>query len=378
MKQKTFIPQISNVEILDYPVRAGSGNIGIAADVLGERKRQTISLTEEMEWRKAKTEEKPLKAMEIAAHVFHPDLLQHFNMDHKKVQSAQELMYHLWDSMGRMTSGQEWDIMVNDRKLFPDNEETEIAFDIHDGFAVGEYEGKEYVMTYPTRHDLLLNERMKNYIKEYVGAATTKGIIPADIALTYGKITIVNELPQVLLWDADKTIHQNLQIKPDMLDEILKEAGYQNEMKLPTQKGGTVKAGFIVIGDDNKVKEFRLIPSPDCKARREAFYRNFPKDGGIRDVLNMYSDWKMRTYEKRITDVTFRQAPNNPEQWFIGCKIDGRQQVSRPMTQRDAFLYRQLQDKDSYYSMNLISGFLVNYFKDAILTDRNRQQGISM
>ena len=158
MKQKTFIPQISNVEILDYPVRAGSGNIGIAADVLGERKRQTISLTEEMEWRKAKTEEKPLKAMEIAAHVFHPDLLQHFNMDHKKVQSAQELMYHLWDSMGRMTSGQEWDIMVNDRKLFPDNEETEIVFDIHDGFAVGEYEGKEYVMTYPTRHDLLLNE----------------------------------------------------------------------------------------------------------------------------------------------------------------------------------------------------------------------------
>ena len=33
MKQKEFIPQIDNVEILDYPVLAGSGNISIKADV---------------------------------------------------------------------------------------------------------------------------------------------------------------------------------------------------------------------------------------------------------------------------------------------------------------------------------------------------------
>lgn len=376
MKQKTFIPQITNVEILNYPVKAGSGNWGIAADVLGERKRETIGLIQENMWRKASKAEKPLVAMQIAAHTFRKALLEQFNMDQKKVQSASELMYHLWDSTGREAKGVIEDILINDKKLFPDNEETEIDFEIHDGFAVGEYEGKEYVMMYPTKYEVLRHEMMQQNIENYIGHAVTQtGIIPTDIAITYGKITLVKELPQVLEWDAEKTIHQNLQIKPDMLNAMLKDAGYQNDMKFPTQKGGTVKAGFIIIGEDNKVTEFRMVPTPGRAAEAEAFYKDFPKDG-VRDVLNMYSDWKMKIYEGRVSDVIVRKAPNDSDRWFINCKIDGEQQLSRQMTQRDAFLYRQLQDKDSYYSKNLISGFVVNYFKDAVIAGQERQQGI--
>lgn len=376
MKQKTFIPQITNVEILNYPVKAGSGNWGIAADVLGERKRETIGLIQENMWRKASKAEKPLVAMQIAAHTFRKALLEQFNMDQKKVQSASELMYHLWDSTGREAKGVIEDILINDKKLFPDNEETEIDFEIHDGFAVGEYEGKEYVMMYPTKYEVLRHEMMQQNIENYIGHAVTQtGIIPTDIAITYGKITLVKELPQVLEWDAEKTIHQNLQIRPDMLNAMLKDAGYQNDMKFPTQKGGTVKAGFIIIGEDNKVTEFRMGPTPGREAEAEAFYKDFPKDG-VRDVLNMYSDWKMKIYEERVSDVIVRKAPNDSDRWFINCKIDGEQQLSRQMTQRDAFLYRQLQDKDSYYSKNLISGFVVNYFKDAVIAGQERQQGI--
>lgn len=217
--KKPFIPQIKNVEILNYPVKAGSGNWGIAADVLGERKRNIISLTQEVAWIKASPEEKPLVAMEIAASSFRIDLLQHFNMDVSKIQSAQELMYHLWDSTGREAVGTAWDICINDKKFFPDNEETEIDFDIHDGFAVGEYEGKEYVMFYPTMYSLLLKEGMQQRIRNYVGqAATDTGITPADVALTYGEIKIINDVPTY-----KKDIETDVNAVEDSFDETLED-----------------------------------------------------------------------------------------------------------------------------------------------------------
>ena len=194
MKKKPFEPQIKNVEILNYPVKAGSGNWGIAADVLGERKRHIISLIQQTAWKKAAPEEKPLVAMEIAASSFRNDLLEHFNMNFKKIQSAQELMYHLWNSTGRKAEGMEWEIGVRDKKFFPGEDEVEMTFDVHDGFAVGEFEGKEYVMTYPTLLEVSLTKKLRQNISNYVGQAVRDtGIIPADIALTYGEIKMVND-----------------------------------------------------------------------------------------------------------------------------------------------------------------------------------------
>lgn len=195
-KKTKFNPQITNVEILDYPIQAGCGNIGIKADVLGEKKLKTIGLIEENFWRKTPDANKQLVLVGIAARTFRLDLLRHFNMDHKKVQGASELMYHHWDSTGRKEKGYRTEILVNDEKFFPNNEETEIEFDIHDGFAVGEYENKEYVMFYPTALDVYMSDSMQQKIRNYVGQAVADtGIIPADIALTYGKMKMVHTAP---------------------------------------------------------------------------------------------------------------------------------------------------------------------------------------
>ncbi len=213
-----FLPQITNVEILDYPILAGSGNIGIKADVLGEKKMKTIGLIEENFWRQTPTENKELAVVCIAARTFRLDLLRHFNMDHKKVQTASELMYHHWDSTGRKEEGYRTEMLVNDNRYFPDNEETEIEFDIHDGFAVGEHEGQEYVMFYPTALEVYMSDSMQHKIRDYVGQAVTDtGIIPADIALTYGKVKMIQPAPQQVqaaeTKEKIKAIHQNTSLQ---------------------------------------------------------------------------------------------------------------------------------------------------------------------
>lgn len=251
--KKPFIPQITNVEILNYPVKAGSGNWGIAADVLGERKRHIISLTQEAAWIKASPEEKPLVAMEIAAASFRNDLMEHFNMDFRKIQSAQELMYHLWDSTGREAVGTPWDICINDKKYFPDNEETEIDFDIHDGFAVGEYEGKEYVMTYPTLLEVSLTKKLRQNISNYVGQAVTDtGITPADIALTYGEIKLVNDIPT---YKKDIEADANtVEDRPEKAVEDLKKKQSISDIKIRKGIDGKMYISCQIFGEKQLAK----------------------------------------------------------------------------------------------------------------------------
>ena len=387
MKQKNFKPQIENVKILDYPVKAGSGNWGIAADVLGERKRHIISLTQEAAWIKASPKEKPLVAMEIAAASFRNDLMEHFNMDFRKIQSAQELMYHLWDSTGREAVGTPWDICINDKKYFPDNEETEIDFDIHDGFAVGEYEGKEYVMTYPTLLEVSLTKKIRQNISNYVGQAVTDtGITPADIALTYGKIIAAK--PIQIDWQTQKGIHQNANFKPDATFEaILKHAGYSLDIDLPLNEDGTIQKGFMMVDHDNSITWFRKAEqgTPDY----DAFYGQKATEGkeDLTTMLDLYHDWKTKMCETRISDLVIRQAPGDQRKYFISCKVDGEQQVSQKLNTRDTDIYRQMLDNkkkygenphDKNYEKELISSFAVHYFSDAITSDRNRQQGLKI
>ena len=376
-KEKDFIPQITDVEILDYPVLAGSGNIGIKAKVLGEERMTTIGLIQEQQWKKTANAEKPIAAMGIAASVFRFEILNKMNMKASAVQSPSELMYHEWERLGRPTQGEENELGITDRKLFGHKDEVEISFDVHDGFAVGALEDKEYVMFYPTMHEVSLSETKKQKIEFYVGQPVIDtGICPNDIALTYGEIKKVNKIEKELEWDADKTINQNAMIKPDMLNAILKDAGIENNLKLPTLNNGCVKAGYIVLDDDNRVSEFREVPKTFNVNKNEAFYKNMPPVGSMKGMLDMYITWKDKINSERVSDVTFRCAPNDPKRWFIGCKIDGEQQVSRQLTQRDANLYRQLDDKNSSYGKQLIDGFVTNYFRDVLTKSHDVSQGM--
>lgn len=376
-KEKEFIPQITDVEILDYPVLAGSGNIGIKAKVLGEQRLTTIGLDQEMAWRKASDAGKPVVAMGIAASTFRFELLRAHNMDTKAVQSPSVLMYHEWERLGRPTKGEENEFGITDQKLFGHKDEVEISFDVHDGFAVGVVEDMEYVMTYPTLHQVSYSEGMQQKIENYVGQPVIDtGICPHDIALTYGEIKFVNKIEKELEWDADKTISQNAMIKPDMLNTILKDAGIENNLKLPTLRNGCVKEGYIVLDDDNRVSEFREVPKTFNVNKNEAFYKNMPPVGSMKGMLDMYITWKDKINRERVSDVTFRCAPNDPKRWFIGCKIDGEQQVSRQLTQRDANLYRQLDDKNSSYGKQLVDGFIVNYFRDVLTKTQEMSQGL--
>ena len=376
-KEKDFIPQITDVEILDYPVLAGSGNIGIKAKVLGEQRLTTIGLDQEIAWRKASDAEKPVVAMGIAASTFRFVILNKMDMKASAVQSPSELMYHEWERLGRPTEGEEHEFGITDRKLFGHKDEAEISFDVHDGFAVGELEDKEYVMFYPTMHQVSYSETKKQKIEFYVGQPVIDtGICPHDIALTYSEIKFVNKIEKELEWDADKTIRQNAMIKPDMFNAILKDAGIENDLKLPTLKNGCVKAGYIVLNDDNRVAEFREIPKLIDVDKNTAFLKNMPPENSMKDMLGMYVAWKEKVNRERVTDVTFRCAPNDPKRWFIGCKIDGEQQVSRQLTQRDANLYRQLDDKNSSYGKQLVDGFVANYFREALTKTQNIAQGM--
>lgn len=290
--------------------------------------------------------------MGIAVRTFKSELLKHLNYDAKKVQSESELMYHLWDSTGRQAQGEPWDILVNDKKYFPDNDETEIVFDVHDGFAVGQYQGKEYLMTYPTKYEVMLNEKMRQNIENYIGhAVTASGIIPADIALTRGKIIAAK--PLQIDWQTQKGIHQNANFKPNAtFQAILEDAGYSLDMNLPLNEDGTIQKGFMMWDDDNCITWFRAAEpgTPDY----DSFYSQKATDdkNSLTTMLDLYQNWKTKICETRISDLVIRQAPNDPSKYFISCKVDGEQQVSQKLNTRDTDLYRQMQDNKKRYGNN--------------------------
>ena len=76
------------------------------------------------------------------------------------------------------------------RHLNLDDDEYELSFDVFDGFAVASYEGKEYVMLYPTVRQVLQSSQLYQEVENYVGQAVIDtGVIPNDILLTLGEIT---------------------------------------------------------------------------------------------------------------------------------------------------------------------------------------------
>ena len=387
MKQQPFIPQITNVEILNYPVQAGRGNFGIAADVMGQRCHATIGFADSTKWSKASADEKPVIAMGLAAHAFRDILKQAFSEKPDKIQTPGQLMYHTWNEQGRKTKGEEWDIMVNDKKLFPHNEETGIIFDVHDGFAVGEYLGSEYLMTYPTMRQVTLNSSMRNRISNYIGTAVSATrIMPYDVAMNYGIIVDVHPVDRQIDWQTQKAIHLNANFRQDaMFEAILNDAGYTLDIDLPRKKDGTIRPGFMLVDNDNCITDFRPAERKDEVVA--GFYHQHRTENGDRltTMLDLYCAWKDKLCNTRIADIHVRQAPGDNRMCFISCKIDGEQQVSRKLNVRDTDLYHgMLADKKKYgdnphdrqYEKALLSGFAVHYFKDALTAERSLSNGL--
>lgn len=64
-----------------------------------------------------------------------------------------------------------------------------MVFDVHDGFAVSQYEGKEYLMVYPTVDHVKNHPGMAEEVEWCVGQAVRDtDIWPQDILLTFGKL----------------------------------------------------------------------------------------------------------------------------------------------------------------------------------------------
>ena len=387
-KQKEFVPQITDVEILNYPVKAGSGNIGIKANVLGEKRLTTIGLNEEHAWRKASEAEKPIIAMGIAARTFRFELREKLGYKPGAVQSPSQLMYYVWNQNGREVTGEEHEYTIDDKKLFPGDAETEIAFEVFDGFAVGQLEDKEYVMFYPTLQEVMFSEGMQNRIESYVGQPVRDtGICPADVAITYGKIELVqpvNRQQQVKEGLNDnpvevKGIFNNSHYSPEILQAVLKAEGYSMDTTLPLDKDGKVQNGILLVSDDNRITGF-LYGTGEHKDVFDE--KNLINQGG---TIDMFQNWKADICSTRISDIRIWQHPMDVNKQFISCKVDGEQQLSKELKRSDAGVWREMMrdlkgdpDNAKYadYVKSVSQTFAVNYFKDAILNERSLSQGL--
>lgn len=388
MKDKEFIPQISNVEILDYPVLAGSCNIGVKADVLGTGRITTISLSTEHCWRQTPDDRKDLVALCIAARAFRLELLRHFHMDHTKVQSASELMFHRWDATGRCVQGYPNEMLITDKKLFPGAEETEILFDVHDGFAVGRHDGREYVMFYPTMLEVGGSQAMQERIRSYVGMAVTDtGIIPADIALTMGQIRLVRPVQQVRADIPEprtvRAVHHSTGYAADITDAALRSAGFTPAIDIPAD-GGRARKGLFLLDSDNRVTDFLPYGAVKSASGVDYSYRSLHVDK-VADMRDLFMQWKSSLCATRIQDIHIRQAPGDPGRYFIGCAVDGERQLSRELRRSDASIWREIQRelrkpgcKPSYadYARSVSETLAVDYFKDAVLKERTLSSGL--
>lgn len=70
---------------------------------------------------------------------------------------------------------------------FGDNKKHIIEMDVYDGFAIGEFEGKEYYMEYPTLDFIKKANNMRKNILEAIDKSddVTYKITPLDILVVY-------------------------------------------------------------------------------------------------------------------------------------------------------------------------------------------------
>jgi len=253
-----------------------------------------------------------------------------------------QMAYDLWDTAGRATIGDTWDIMVSDRKLFPHYEEAEITFEIHDGFAVGCYEGREYLMLYPSKAEVLDNpawlERVENYVGERMVDET--GLALSDIALTFGKI-VSSRLVLPVLYGQDTIVRLDADIMADDALDIINTDIRQDISRhygssvpevdsLPEKDNGHLIPGYLVLRADSGAQ---FIVQPKDKAEVSALEEHAASEA-VYTTLSHYI--QMRDHREilgRISDVTF--TSDGSGLYSVSCRIDGIQMPPKPLTQRE-------------------------------------------
>lgn len=184
---KTFTPWIANVKVLPFTVENGIGKYGIAADIDGVRKESKISADDGLRWVNAKVSDKPVVALALAFKAFRRQLAA-LQKKYGVSQPLEDMIRHFWSRSGRKHDLYEVEMSVYDRKFFKD-EEPDIPFLVFDGFAVGSYEDKQYIMYYPTVREVKKNSAKYQQVENYCGQRVIDtGVCPEDVALTFGKI----------------------------------------------------------------------------------------------------------------------------------------------------------------------------------------------
>lgn len=259
-----------------------------------------------------------------------------------------QMSYDIWNSTGRMSIGEKDEILVNDKRTFPKQEEVEIEFEMHDGFAVGNYQGREYLMLYPTMEDVQNNEEWMEQVQDYVGfdMLDETGLKPHDIALTFGKIESSRQLPlnldtydSVIRLDANVTPEKALEVINNDVRKDIKTFYHQDipEVKnLPERDNGKIEKGYLILRTD-RPSEF--IAQPKTPAEIAAL-ENEALENATFDSLSQIIDMaEMRKMHERVTDVQFTKGEGSI--YSVTCKIDGKQMPVKQLTNRESLRVSQ-------------------------------------
>ena len=261
-----------------------------------------------------------------------------------------QMYYDLWNGTGRLSVGEKTEILVNDRKLFPNEEEVEITFEIHDGFAVGDYQGREYLMLYPMMDDIKENPQWVEEIENYVGERMIDetGLQVQDVALTFGKIESSRQLPLVLdtydtviRLDAKVPVEKALKVINDEIRKNIISSYHLDIPKvkdLPENKNGNIKKGYLIIYADTE-KPAQFISQPKT-VQEMATLENIAKDEfyifeSLKQVIEKVDSRKQRN----ITDVQFTQGDGR--NYNLTCKIDGVQMPVKQLSNRESLRVHQ-------------------------------------
>ena len=258
------------------------------------------------------------------------------------------MYYDLWNGTGRVSVGEEAEMLINNQRLFPGQEEVEIVFEAHDGFAVGPYQGREYLMLYPMMDDIKENPQWVEEIENYVGERMIDetSLQVQDVALTFGKIVSSRLLP-LTLYTSDTVIR--LDAKTDLdnaLDIINKDIRndirtyYHKETArvedLPTKEDNTIIQGYLILRAEG---EAEYISKPKTKEEVAEIENAAIENGSLKTLQEYMEKREAKLLFERVKDIKFTHKEKGL--YSISCTLDGIQMPEKMLTNRESLKVHQ-------------------------------------
>ena len=129
---------------------------------------------------------------------------------------------------------------------------------------------------------------------------------------------------------------------------------------------------YLAVDDNNHIVGFQRLTLDDANKAEK-----------LTTVIDLYRKWRQDLCSTRVTDIRIRPVPNDPRRFFVGCKIDGEQQLRRELNPRDARIWKEHLDDLKKYGKNphdmayhkmLEQSLTVQYYQNDILNDRSQSQ----